>query len=273
MPSAPAAITSAALLASMPAIAPTGMPGARARMTPAMRRASRPADRRLGIVLRRGRDTRRRCRHSRGPSSGALSACATVLIDSPMIALAAEQTPRIRDRHVVPADMHAVGAGRERDIDAVVDQERHARAGAAPRLIARASSIMPARRCHACRAAAPASRRRRRRSATRSASVAAARTHRDRPGHRDEDRHSSDTRAALRTHGSLRDRARTAHRGSRPRSCPARSRRAPAISPATPNIEQRGGHRQRAHRARPRGRRRRAPTPAQPMAVTRAISG
>ena len=53
---------------------------------------------------------------------GAASACATVLIDSPMMRLRAEQAPRILDRHVVLPDMHAVGAGGERDVDAVVDR-------------------------------------------------------------------------------------------------------------------------------------------------------
>ena len=37
---------------------------------------------------------------------------------------AAEQQPRIGHRHVVLADVHAVGFGGERDVDAIIDQQR-----------------------------------------------------------------------------------------------------------------------------------------------------
>ena len=44
----------------------------------------------------------------------------------------AEQPPRIGRRHVVLPDMHAVGFGRERHVDAVVDQQRNIAAAPAP---------------------------------------------------------------------------------------------------------------------------------------------
>ena len=50
-----------------------------------------------------------------------------------------EQTPRILDCHVLLPDMHAIGAGGERDIDAVIDHQRHGN-GASAALMARASS-------------------------------------------------------------------------------------------------------------------------------------
>ena len=59
-----------------------------------------------------------------------------------MMASRAEQPPRILDRHVVLPDMHAVGAGRERDIDAVVDEERDAQRPRELLLIARACSTI-----------------------------------------------------------------------------------------------------------------------------------
>ena len=46
------------------------------------------------------------------------------------------KAPRVLDRHVVRPEMHAVGTRRKRDIDAVVDDERHVN-GASAALIAR----------------------------------------------------------------------------------------------------------------------------------------
>ena len=43
-----------------------------------------------------------------------------------MIALGTEEPPSVLDRHVVLSHMHAVGAGGERDVDAVIDQQRDA---------------------------------------------------------------------------------------------------------------------------------------------------
>ena len=57
------------------------------------------------------------------------------------MARAAEQQPRVGRRHIVLPDMHAVGFGGERDVDAVVDQQRHAD-GASTLRSARASSTM-----------------------------------------------------------------------------------------------------------------------------------
>ena len=45
---------------------------------------------------------------------------------SPMMAPASEQEPRIGRRHVVLADMHAVGFRSERNVDAIVDEQRDA---------------------------------------------------------------------------------------------------------------------------------------------------
>ena len=111
-PSAPAAITGAALPALMPAMPQIGKPGLRAMQRLDDARHAGDADRRILVVLRGGRHRRRRCRHSRSDRVGAASACAAVLMVSPMIGVGPEQPPRIRRRHVVPADMHAVGSRR-----------------------------------------------------------------------------------------------------------------------------------------------------------------
>ena len=127
-PSAPASITAAALLASMPAMPHTG----KSVLARAQRRHDRAqaanTDRRIRIVLRGGRidaadariidclerrRIRQRHRLDRQPDDGRWP----------------EQPPRVCGRHVVLPDMHAVGAGRERDIDAIVDHQRHAGAG------------------------------------------------------------------------------------------------------------------------------------------------
>ena len=42
-----------------------------------------------------------------------------------MIGVRPEQPPRVRRRHVVPADMHALAADGERHVHPVVDEERH----------------------------------------------------------------------------------------------------------------------------------------------------
>ena len=43
-----------------------------------------------------------------------------------MIALASKQEPRVGHRHIVLADMHAVGFGSERNINPIVDKQRNA---------------------------------------------------------------------------------------------------------------------------------------------------
>ena len=130
-PSAPAAITSAALEPSIPAIAAIGHSRrALAHDCGDLAQAGH-TDRRIGIVLRpRGEHAADRNivemleRRGVGLRYG--------LETSPMIALRAEQQPRIAGRHVVPADMNAVGLGGERDIDAIVDEQRHVRSQAPP---------------------------------------------------------------------------------------------------------------------------------------------
>ena len=156
-PSAPAAMTSAALLASMPAMPQVGRSAfARAERRDDAREAGN-ADRRIGIVLRgRGEDAadadiveqidRRGLRLRDG------------LDRSPMIASGPSSRRASCDRHVVLADMHAVGARRERDVDAVVDQERHAERRQR-RLDGARALDHGARRRRACRATARASRR------------------------------------------------------------------------------------------------------------------
>ncbi len=58
-------------------------------------------------------------------STGAAAACVNRLDRQADDRVRPEQGPRIFDRHVVRPDMHAVGAGGERHVDAVVDDERH----------------------------------------------------------------------------------------------------------------------------------------------------
>ena len=148
----------AALPSSMPAMAPDrhlrraladhGGDGAQARRR-------RSADRDCPSTWSR---TRRRCRHSRAVRAAQPRACSSVLIDSPMIGVAPEQQPRDLDRAYRPADMHAVGLSRERDIDTVVDQQRHTVRRERRPDRARASSIMR-RVLPSCRATGQASRR------------------------------------------------------------------------------------------------------------------
>src|SRR5262245_19514189 len=83
-PSAPAAMTSAALVASMPAMPHSGNSGSRRRKMPAI--CPKPAGPIGGLVLFLDEvaNTPPTPTYSRS-SIGAASACATVLIDSPMI--------------------------------------------------------------------------------------------------------------------------------------------------------------------------------------------
>ena len=123
-PSAPARMVSAALPASIPAMAQSGKLPARRRND--LRDARKPGepDRLVGIVLR-GRDVdpadtdiveqfdrrglRPRNRVDREPDDR----------------IAAQQAPRIRNRHVALPDMHAVGTRHQRHVDTIVDHQRH----------------------------------------------------------------------------------------------------------------------------------------------------
>ena len=58
-------------------------------------------------------------------SSGAASRERHLVDREPDDGAGAEQPPRVFGGHVVLPDMHAVGAGGERHIDPVVDEERH----------------------------------------------------------------------------------------------------------------------------------------------------
>ena len=104
--------------------------------------------------------THRRCRHSREERSAPLRRLRDGLDRQPDDRARPKKPPRILDRHILLPDMHAIGPGRERDVDAVVDEERHPK-GASAALIARAVSTMCASR-RACREAAPGWRRPRR---------------------------------------------------------------------------------------------------------------
>ena len=158
MPSAPAAMTESALLASMPAMAPIGRSGSRAAHLGEDRAQAGKPDRRIRIVLGRG-------------GEHAADADIVEMLDRGMRRLLegldaepddrmrTEQPPRILDRHVVLPQMHPVGAGRERHVGAIVDQERHAerRQPAADRPRGLHHGLG---RADACRATAPAWRRR-----------------------------------------------------------------------------------------------------------------
>ncbi len=121
-PSAPAAITSAALLASTPAMPQTGSFALRRFNTLDDARQPGGPDRRFLLLFRQrdidaaradivdqidrrgfgfGHRFDRQADDRAGPA----------------------KPPRIRDRHVVRPEMHAVGAGGERHIDAIVDDE------------------------------------------------------------------------------------------------------------------------------------------------------
>ena len=123
-PSAPAAMASPALLASMPAMPHNG----KCRRPPAENigdaRQTRRSDRRIGIVLRGGREH-------------AADADVIEEIDRRRLGLrhrldrksddraGTEEPPSILDRHVLLSHMDAVGAGGERNVDAVVDEQRN----------------------------------------------------------------------------------------------------------------------------------------------------
>src|SRR6185312_6060442 len=82
------------------------------------------ADRRTGVVL-----GGRRIDATDGDVVEMLKRSGLGLLDGldaqPDDGRAAEQQPRIGCRHVVLPDMHAVGFGGERHVDAVIDQQRH----------------------------------------------------------------------------------------------------------------------------------------------------
>ncbi len=124
-PSAPAPITSAALLASMPAMPHTGNSRRAAVQHADDTRQPGGTDRRVLLLLRQ-RDI------------DAAAADIVDQLDRRGLGLGhaldrqadhrarPEQAARILDRHVVRPEMHAVGAGGERHIDAIVDDQRHA---------------------------------------------------------------------------------------------------------------------------------------------------
>ena len=124
-PSAPAAIVSPALLALMPEMAQIGNPGLRARTACAMARRPAMPIGALASVLRAGGVHR-----ANADIIEKLERSGLRLFDAaqaqPDDGRAPEQQARIGHRHIVLSDMHAVGFGRERDIDAVIDQQRHA---------------------------------------------------------------------------------------------------------------------------------------------------
>ena len=69
---------------------------------------------------------RRRSRHSREWRAAPPRPAASVRMERPMNGAGPSRRARFLDAHVVLADMHAVGLDRERNLDAVVDDERHA---------------------------------------------------------------------------------------------------------------------------------------------------
>ena len=123
-PSAPAAITAPALLASMPAMPRSGSAGARRRSTRGDFGKAHRADRRA--VLRLGE------RRIDAADAGVIDQFdwdrlrgRDSLDRDADNGTRRKKLARILDRHVVRPEMHAVGTRRQRDIDAVVDDERH----------------------------------------------------------------------------------------------------------------------------------------------------
>ena len=160
-PSAPAAITSAGVVGVDAGDgADRKARRSRARIASAIaRRPSRPIGARglsFDVVRVDAADRRR----SRADRAARPRACATRLDRQPDDGAAAEQPRASAGRHVVLADMHAVGAGGQRDVDAVVDEQRHA--ARRQRRLERARLLdHGAGRRRACRAAGPTWRRRR----------------------------------------------------------------------------------------------------------------
>ena len=271
-PSAPAAITARRIARRRcRRWRTTGNPACARRSASTMRAGRRAPIGGSGCPSRSSH-RRRRCRHSRSASSGAARRPApTVLIDSPMIASRPEQPPRVLRRACRPG-RHArrrlppASATSTRSLIS----ERHAVPASAA--LMRAGALDHARACRrACRAAAPASRRRRRRSRASSASDRARR----RLGIDDGVEAQIDAH-----HVTLRPcrsacarRAHTARRGSPARSCPARARALArdlardAEAPAAPRRSPASASLSTARNAAT------SAEAAQPMAVTRAISG
>ena len=159
-PSAPASITGAALPALMPAMAQIGKSGLARDAAPAMTRAMPAMPIGVFLVVLRGRAVdaadadiveqieRRVARAARA-----------VLMVSPMIASGPSSRRASAGAMSSQPMCTPSAADGERDVDAVVDHQRHAQPSAA--LMARARSIMTRVSAELVAQAAPASRRRR----------------------------------------------------------------------------------------------------------------
>ena len=143
----------------------------------------------------------------------------------------AEETAGIVGRHVVLADMHAGGAGGQRHVDPVVDDERDAeRRQGRRRSCARSRRALECR--HACRATGSAWRHRERRL-PRGRGAGDRGSARGRAPRRGEDRAAGFTRSSPAGPGCRRRACR--RRRERPgRSCPGRLRSRPRARPRPP---------------------------------------